>query len=445
MSLDREQPRAQPVSSIDDLTGFLRGAERPAPTHQVGLEHEKFIYPVDSIQPVPYEGAAGIGELLARLERYGYQPFREAVDQPVIALTCGASTISLEPGGQFELSGHPAPNARVAHAENERHLLQLSAGCAELDLRPVALGYRPFGTTAQMPWMPKTRYAAMRETLGSRGRLALDMMLMTATGQVSLDWSDEADCVRKAVTAARITPIVVALFANSPLVRGKPSGWMSYRSRVWTEVDPARCGYLPAMFDGSFSYRAYVEWALDAPLLFLRRREQYLLPNMTFRQLLARGFEGEPVRLSDWIDHLSTLFPEVRLKTVIELRGADCVGRELTGGLAAMWRGLLYDRSALSDAERLLPQLSYRQHLEFAEVGRRDGLRGVFRGAKLSDLAKAVIEAAQGGLKRLDPEDLPLLEPLAQLAVKGRSLAEDVLEAWAGEPDPVKLLERFPP
>ena len=445
MSLDREQPQVQPVSSVEELTAFFQTAERPTATHQVGLEHEKFIYPRTVALPVPYEGPSGIGALLTALARRGYQPFRESAEQPVIALTRGTSTISLEPGGQVELSGNPARTARIVHAENKQHLSQLKDSCAELGLRPVALGYRPFGTTAQMPWMPKTRYAAMRKTLGARGRLALDMMLMTATGQVSLDWSNEADCVRKVVTAARLTPVIVALFANSPLVQGRPSGWMSYRSHVWTEVDPARCGYLPSMFDGSFSYRAYVEWGLDAPLLFLRRQDQYLLPKMTFRELLKRGFEGEPARYADWIDHLSTLFPEVRLKKVIELRGADCVRLELTGGLAAMWRGLLYAPTALSEAERLLPAFSYRQHLELAEVARREGLRGTFAGLRLADLAKALVEIARQGLIQLDPMDEPLLEPLRELASQGRSPAEDVLEAWERESDPVKLFDRFPP
>ncbi len=445
MSLDRQQPEAQPVSSLEDLTRFFRSAERPAARHQVGLEHEKFIYPGGSAQPVAYEGPSGIGALLAALARRGYEPFRESLEQPVIALTHGATAISLEPGGQLELSGNPARAARTVHAENERHLAQLKEACAELGLRPVALGYRPFGTTAEMPWMPKTRYAAMRETLGARGRLALDMMLMTSTGQVSFDWSDEGDCVRKTVTAARLSPIVVALFANSPLVQGRPCGLMSYRSHVWTEVDPARCGYLPSMFDGSFSYRAYVEWGLDAPLLFLRRRERYLLPKVTFRELLTHGFEGEPARHSDWVDHLSTLFPEVRLKKVIEVRGADCVRADLTGGLAALWRGLLYDATALSDAERLLPRFSYLRHLEFAEAARKEGLRGTFQRLRFADLAKTLVETARDGLMRLDPMDAPLLEPLRRLAAEGRSPAEDVLEAWERNPDPVKLLDRFAP
>src|SRR5216684_5151090 len=430
MSLDREQPEAQPVSTVEDLIAYFRAAERPASEHQVGLEHEKFVYPVHSSKPVPYEGPSGIGALLASLQRRGYEAFRESPDHPVIALTHGKTTISLEPGGQLELSGNPAREARTVHAENVRHLAQVKQSCAELGLRLVALGYRPFGTTAEMPWMPKTRYAAMRQSLSSRGKLALDMMLMTATGQVSLDWMDEGDCVRKAVAVARLSPLMVALYANSPLVNGRPSGMMSFRSHVWTDVDPARCGYLPSMFDGSFSYRAYVEWALDAPLLFLRRREQYLRPELTFRRLLKEGFQGEPALYSDWVDHLSTLFPEVRIKRVLEIRGADCVSSELTGALAALFRGILYQPSALSEAERLLPRLSYAEHLELHREAGRNGLRGRFKNQQLAKLCQELVGIAERGLKRLDASDSPLLQPLAAVAAEGRSPAERVLETW---------------
>src|SRR5262245_7297093 len=257
MSLDRA-PDAQPITSLEELTSYFRAAEKPPSEHQVGLEHEKLLFQAGSAAPVPYEGDAGIEAVLKRLQANGYEPFREAPDGPIIALTRGTSTISLEPGGQLELSGTPARTAREVHAENLRHIGEVKQACAPLGLRAVALGYRPFGSVAQMPWMPKTRYQVMRETLSKRGRLALDMMLMTATGQVSLDWADEADCVRKMIAVARLTPVMVALFANSPLVKGEPSGFLSYRSRVWTEVDPTRCGYLPSFFDGSFSYRAYV-------------------------------------------------------------------------------------------------------------------------------------------------------------------------------------------
>ncbi len=430
MSLDRAQPDAQPLSSVDELVGFFRAAERPIARHWVGLEHEKFIYPNGSTEPVPYEGERGISAVLKGLQAFRFQPFRESPSGPVIALTRGKSTISLEPGGQFELSGAPAPTARAVHQENVSHLNEVKTVCRELGLRLVALGYRPFGTVSQMPWMPKTRYQAMRETLSKRGPLALDMMLMTATGQVSFDWADEADCSRKVTAAARLSPLVVALYANSPIVRGQDSGLMSYRSHVWTQVDPARCGYLPSMIDGSFSYRAYVEWALDAPLLFLRRAGQYLRPELTFRRLLKEGFQGEPALYSDWVDHLSTLFPEVRIKRVLEIRGADCVSSELTGALAALFRGILYQPSALSEAERLLPRLSYAEHLELHREAGRNGLRGRFKNQELAKLCQELVGIAERGLKRLDASDSPLLQPLAAVAAEGRSPAERVLETW---------------
>ena len=283
----------------------------------------------------------------------------------------------------------------------------------------------------------------MRETLSKRGKLALDMMLMTATGQVSFDWSDEADCTRLVTAAARLSPLLVALYANSPIVRGEDSGRMSYRSHVWTDVDPARCGYLPSMVDGSFSYRAYTEWALDAPLLFLRRRGQYLRPDLTFRRLLKEGFEGEPAMYSDWVDHLSTLFPEVRIKKVMEIRCVDCVSAELTGALAALLRGIFYDRQALGEVEELLPPLSYSDHLQFhLEAGLR-GLRGRFKKQPLARLCQELIAVSERGLRRLDAADVPLLQPLATLAASGRSPAEKVLEVWKRVGAGPELLSHF--
>jgi glutamate--cysteine ligase len=442
MSLDLKAD-TEPVTSIDDLVAFFREAERPPTEHQVGLEHEKLMYPRGGYRAVPYEGERGIEALLGRLVAGGYSPFREAEGLPIIALMKGEHTVSLEPGGQIELSGTPFPTARAVHVENTAHLADLRAAAEELRLYPVVLGYRPFDEPDEMPWVPKTRYLAMRETLTRRGSLARNMMLMTATGQVSLDWASEGDCVRKVVVSARLAPLVVALYANSPIASGRPSGYLSYRSYVWTDVDPARCGFVPAMFDNSFSYAAYVEWALDAPLLFLRREGQYLRPEITFRQLLEEGYEGHPATRGDWTDHLSTLFPEVRLKKVLEIRSADCVGPELTASLVALYRGLLYDPEALSEAARLLPPVSYSQQLELMEVARREGLRGKWNGVSLADAAREMVEIAARGLERLDPADAPLLEPLAELAASGRSPAERVLKTFEKEKNRARFLERF--
>ena len=441
MSLDLQRAVSEPITSVDMLLAGFRSAEKPRSQLRLGLEHEKFVYPLQSARPVPYEGASGIGALLERLTPAGYTPFRETPESPTIALQKGMLAISLEPGGQLELSASPWHTAREAHAENLEHLAEVKAAADALGLRLVALGYRPFGTTADMPWMPKSRYVAMRQTLPERGRLAHNMMLMTSTGQVSLDWEDEADCVRKTVLVARLAPLLVALYANSPLVDGKPSGYLSFRSRVWDEVDPTRCGYLRSFFDGSFSYRAYLDWALDAPILFLRRRGEYLRPKMTFRQFIKEGYEGQPADMSDWTDHLSTLFPEVRLKRVMEVRGADCASAAMTGALPALWRGLLYGPGAMDEAEKLLPQLSYEEHLAFHDTARRQGLAGRLGNQELHRLAGEMVAIARRGLERLDREDVPLLEPLTEVAASGRSPGQAVLEAWEKNPSPEALLD----
>ncbi|MBL8957896.1 MAG: glutamate--cysteine ligase, partial [Myxococcaceae bacterium] len=352
MSLDAKQSEARAVTTVDDLVGYFRAAEKKAGDRLIGLEHEKLIYPKGGAVPPAY--TSGIERVLAGFAAHGWKEHREAEGLPVIAMTRGNATLSLEPGGQFELSGSAVKTARAAQDENLKHAAELKAVLQPLGLRAVTLGYRPFERIADMPWMPKTRYRVMRETLGARGTLAHDMMLMTATGQVSLDWADEAECAEMMSLSARVSPLLVALYANSPLKVGRETGFLSYRSHVWGDVDPARCGYLPSMFDGSFSYRAYVEWALDAPLLFLRRRGEYLGPRMTFRQLLADGFEGKPALYDDWVDHLSTLFPEVRIKRVMEIRSADCCSVAMTGALVALLRGLLYDRGARDELSKLV-------------------------------------------------------------------------------------------
>jgi len=439
MSLDLA-PDLRPLTSIDVLLEGFASAERPAALAQIGLEHEKLVFPLGEAGPVAYEGPRGIGALLAQIERRGYQPFREAPGLPVIALQKGAATVSLEPGGQFEFSGSPGRTASQVHQEHLAHLGDAVAAASELGLGFATLGYRPFGVPALMPWMPKSRYGAMKKTLGARGALALDMMLMTATGQVSLDWSSEADCALKVTAASRISPLLIALFANSPLVNGAASGFKSYRSHVWTQVDPSRCGLQSFMLDGSFSYRAYVAWALEAPLLFLRRNGGYATPPLTFRQLLDKGFEGRPAVQADWVDHLSTLFPEVRIKRVLEIRSADCVSVELTAGLAALMRGLLYSPQALEATAALLPVRTLPAYDELANVARRQGLSGVWGKRRLAEWAVDLVAIARRGLAALGDGDATLLDPLAALAASGRSPADAVLAKWQEQPSPAALL-----
>lgn len=440
MSLDSPKTHDEPVTRLEELENYFRRAEKPRAMQKVGLEHEKLLYVHASTAPVSYEGPAGVEALFRRLSAAGWQEFREHEGAPVIALTRDGRTVSLEPGGQLELSGNPFQTAREAHEENIRHLEELGPHCQALGLDMVALGHRPTGETSTMPWMPKSRYGAMRQSLGPRGKYALNMMLMTATGQVSLDWEDEADCARKVTLAARVSPLLVALYANSPLACGQPTGSMSFRSHVWTDVDPSRCGYLPSMLDGTFSYRAYLEWALDAPLLFLRRDGRYLVPRATFRQLLKEGHDGKPATMSDWVDHCSTLFPEVRIKQLLEIRAADCVGRDLTGALPALCRGLFYDAAALEEASRLLPRLSFEAHLELARVARTEGLRGQFQNRPLAQWAEELLGIARRGLVNLDADDAFLLNPLFEQVATGGSPAEETLRSWASASSPEEFL-----
>ncbi|MCU0697638.1 MAG: glutamate-cysteine ligase family protein [Myxococcaceae bacterium] len=430
MSLDARQSEA-PLTSPEALEATFRAAEQKQGALLIGLEHEKFIYPVQGTRAVTYDGPAGIGALMRRFEDVdAWEAWREAPGLPAIALTRGGSaTISLEPGGQFEFSGSPFPTAREAHAENLEHLARLAEHTRALGLRVVTHGYRPFDVLGEMPWMPKSRYGAMKQTLGARGSHALHMMLMTATGQVSLDWRDEADCAKKVTAAARMTPVTVALFANSPIVEGRESGFQSFRSRVWNDVDPARCGTPAFMVDGSFSYRRYVEWACEAPLLFLRRDGKYLTPKLTFGELLRQGYEGKPALASDWVDHLSTLFPEVRIKRVLEVRSADCNDAAMTGALAALMRGLLYDRQALDglyDALAMTPAQHHALHL----AAQRDGLDAEAGGFSVKAMAATVLKLAADGLSRLDPADRPLLAPLEAVLADGRSPAGRTLERF---------------
>ncbi len=438
MSLDSQQTDQRPIAGTKDLLEYFRQGERPG--RLVGLEHEKLIYPKGSARPVPYDGPSGIGAVLQGFERFGWKAVREAPDRPVIAMAKGQAAISLEPGGQLELSGTPCPTAAEAHRENVEHLAQLKQICDGLGLRAVTLGYRPFDAVGAMPWMPKSRYGAMRQTLGTRGALALDMMLLTATGQVSLDFHDEADCAGKVTLVARASPVLVALFANSPLRLGQPAGFLSYRSHVWSDVDAARCGYQAFMLDGSFTYARYVEWALDAPMLFLRRRGQYLTPPLTFRQFVAKGFDGERAVQEDWADHLSTLFPEVRVKKLIEVRAADCNDAGMTGGLAALMRGLLYSKQAGERALAALPALPLDEHRRFHELAQREGLEAKWNGRSLSAMALELISAARDGLTELGDDPPGLLEPLEAVARSGRSPARRVLEA---NREPAALLDAF--
>jgi len=444
MSLDARKAESPPVRGEADLIAWFRERERPRDAWKVGLEHEKVLLRAGTLDPVPYEGEDGVAAVLRAFTRFGYEPFEE--EGRIIASQKKGLTVSIEPGGQIELSGRPFADVHVIAAELDRHIEK----CREIGQRTgvefLATGYRPWGTPRTSPWMPKNRYAVMRPFLAARGRLAEDMMAMTGSVQASFDYADEPDLADKVRVALAVQPAITALLANSAVVEGRPSGWKSYRTKVWLETDPARSGILPFAFEPEFArepYRAYAQWALDVPMIFLRRGGRYLDPRgRTFRAFLAEGLEGERATIADWEDHLTTLFPDVRVKSVVEVRGADGSGPELTKALAALWKGILYDREARAAAFEPVRGLSLADRRAFVVAAGREGLAGRLPdGRGVLSVAREVVGAAAAGLCRQrccgdrgDDERL-WLAPLEERILSGRSPADEALEVHAREGD----------
>ena len=432
MSLDRPPEHQEPITRFDQLADYFRRGEKPPERLRVGMEHEKIGVLEGTVSPIHFPGPRGIGELMERMPRFGFTPFREE-GLPIAALQ-GMLSVSLEPGGQLELSGRPFTCCHDLNQELRRHLAVVHALGAELGHRWLGVGYRPFGSVADAQWMPKGRYRRMREHLSRTGDLALDMMTMTATVQANYDYLDEADMVRKVRGATAISPLVTALFANSPLRDGKDSGYLSFRSEVWRRVDPLRCGPRPEVFEPDFGYDRYAAWALDVPTLFVRRNGNYLDPGgLTFRQLIDVGLGDERVTLNDWEDHLTTLFPEVRLKRVIEVRGADVGTRDMCVALPAIWKGLLYDAEALAAAEALV-QLPFSERLALHEQVARRALKATVGSHQVLDLCRELVDIAAAGLARqgrCGSDEVRFLEPLRQILADGRCPAEIALERLA--------------
>ena len=451
MSLDARTRESPPVRGIDDLAGWFRARERPADAWKVGLEHEVVLVRTGTHDPVPWEGERGIAALLRGFERFGFEPFLE--EGRIIAAQREGLTISIEPGGQLELSGRPFSDVHAASQELAEHLERCRSLGAELGLSWIATGYRPWGTARTNPWMPKDRYRIMRPFLAAHGRLAEDMMAMTGSAQASFDFAGPIDLSEKLRTALAVQPAVVALYANSPIVNGRESGWKSFRTSVWAETDPARCGLLPFAFTKEFEadpYRAYAGWAMDVPMIFVRRRGGYLDPaGRSFRRFLAEGIDGERPTLGDWEDHLTTLFPEVRVKGVVEVRGADGCDLAHARALLALWKGVLYDREARARAWDAVARFTVEERRTLGETAGREALAGKAPdGRTLREIAAEVVAAAREGLRRQSccgeggEDECKFLEPLHARVASGRSPADEALEAFRkGGAD--ALLERL--
>ena len=443
MSLDARTGESTPVQRTEDLVSVFRRNERPREGWKVGLEHEKLALRAGTLEPVPYEGDRGIAAVLRAFARYGYEPFEE--DGRIIASRKSGLTVSIEPGGQIELSGRPFADVHVVAAELDRHIVKCRAIGEDLGIEFLVGGYRPWGTAATSPWMPKNRYAVMRPFLAARGRLAQDMMAMTASTQASFDFSGERDMAEKLRVSLAIQPAVVALYANSPVVDGREVGWKSYRTAVWEETDPARCGVPAFPFEPGFdddAYRRYAEWALDVPMIFVRRGSRYLDPRgKTFRAFLGEGLLGERPTIADWEDHLTTLFPDVRVKGVVEVRGADSCDLPMTKALLALWKGILYEREARARAWDLVKDFDAAERRSFVRAAGKDGLAGRAPGGRpIAEIARALLDAASDGLCRQSccgergQDERIWLAPLAERAASRRSPADDALDAFRRGP-----------
>ncbi|EQB15825.1 glutamate--cysteine ligase [Novosphingobium lindaniclasticum] len=441
---DREDPV---IESLDQLAAPMAAGEKPRDAWRIGTEHEKFVYDTADHHAPSYAEKGGIRDLLMALTEFGWEPIMEG--ENVIAMKGSDGTVSLEPAGQLELSGAPLENLHQTCAETGRHLAQVKTIGDRIGKAFLGLGMWPDKTRAELPIMPKGRYDIMLRHMPRVGTMGLDMMLRTCTIQVNLDYSSEADMVKKFRTSLALQPLATALFASSPFTEGKPNGFLSYRSHIWSDTDPARTGMLPFVFEDGFGYERYVDYMLDVPMYFVFRDGQYIdAAGHSFRDFLKGELSvlpGERPRLSDWTDHLSTAFPEVRLKSFLEMRGADGGPWGWICALPAFWVGLLYDHTALDAAWDLVKDWDMEGREELRNAVPRLALDAPlpksFRGGggTLRDIAGEVLNISRSGLaarNRLNAggdNETGYLEPLAEIVATGKVPAQRLLDLYNGE------------
>lgn len=435
--------KQQPIENKAQLVSYMESGNKPKADWRLGTEHEKFVFRKKDFGPVAYEGASGISALLGGLrDRYGWQAVLEGDN--IIALTKNGASVTLEPAGQFELSGAMMENIHQTCDEIHTHLDQVKAIGDDLGIGFIGLGFHPTLLRSDAPVMPKARYGIMRAYMPKRGQLGLDMMLRTSTIQVNLDFSSEADMVKKFRTSLALQPVATALFANSPFTEGKPNGFKSMRSHVWTDTDPDRTGMLPFVFEDGFGFERYVDYLLDVPMYFVNRAKTINVAGQSFKDFMAGrlpGLPGEIPQLNDFIDHSTTAFPEVRLKTFLEMRGADGGPWAELCALPAFWVGLLYDDAALEAAWQLVRGWTEEEReslrINAACMGLDAPIKTKFgQSATMRDLARDVLDIAEQGLKArarlssVGDNETGFLQVLKKRVICGKTPADVLLDAY---------------
>ena len=425
-----------PIESFDQLAAYMEAGSKPKADWRIGAEHEKFGWLTDTRAPLPYDGPRSISALFDGLAaRYGWAPVREG--DKIIGLTRDSANVSLEPGGQFELSGAPLASTLEVAAELQTHLDEVRSIADPLGIRFMGIGAAPEWRHEEMPVMPKGRYRLMTDYMGRVGTHGTQMMYRTSTVQVNLDYASEADMVKKLRVAIALQPVATALFASSPFFDGKPNGHRSWRSRIWRGLDDTRTGMLPFAFEEGMGFQAYVDWVLDVPMYFVYRDGKYINAlGQSFRDFLAGklpALPGEKPTLSDWADHMTTVFPEARVKRYIEMRGADCGDQAHIAALPAFWVGLMYDQTALDAAWDLVKGLDSETREGLRVAASVSALQAAAGGVKLIDLARAAVGLSHAGLVARGLGEEVQLAPLVESLQSGRVQADRWLALYEGE------------
>jgi glutamate--cysteine ligase len=434
------QPSTEPITGKAQLVAYIAAGCKPPEKWRIGTEHEKFAYTTDDLRSLPYEGPRGIRAVLEAFTEFGWQPVLE--NGVPIALTQNDASITLEPGGQVELSGAPLESVHQTCIEVNKHLDQAKRIGEKLGIGFLGMGFTPQWRRDDIHWMPKGRYAIMRRYMPTKGKLGLDMMLRTCTVQVNLDFASEADMVKKFRTSLALQPIATALFADSPLIEGKANGFVSYRSHIWTDTDPDRCGTIPFVFEPGMGFERYVDWMLDVPMYFVYREGRYIdASGQSFRDFMAGklpALPGELPTIGDWADHLTTAFPEVRLKKFLEMRGADGGPWRRLCALPAFWVGLLYDAAALDGAWEIAKDWTAADHDRMRAEVPRLGLKAMAGSRTVREIAIDLLALARAGLDRRyrlnarGRTEAIFLDDLDEIAQSGMTPAEAMLAEFNG-------------